>query len=46
MKILISGALGHMGRAVADQCAAEGLEVVGGVDVTAGGAGLPGVAPF
>ncbi len=46
MKILISGALGHMGRAVADQCAAEGLEVVGGVDVTAGEAGFPVVASF
>ena len=46
MKILISGALGHMGRAVAEQCAAEGLEVVGGVDVTAGEAGFPVVTSF
>ena len=46
MKVLISGALGHMGRAVAAQCEADGLEVVGGVDVTAGEAGFPVVADF
>ena len=32
MKILISGALGHMGRAVAAQASADGIEIVAGVD--------------
>ena len=33
MKIWISGAMGHMGRAVAAQAAAAGVEIAGGVDV-------------
>ena len=33
MKILISGAAGHMGREVADQAMAAGIEIAGGVDV-------------
>lgn len=36
MKILISGALGHMGREVARQAEAEGVEIVAGVDAAAG----------
>ena len=33
MKILISGAAGHMGREVAAQAMAAGIEIAGGVDV-------------
>ena len=36
MRILISGACGRMGHAVADVCREKGMEVVGGVDVMAG----------
>ena len=36
MKILISGALGHMGRAVAAQASADGIEIVAGVDALQG----------
>lgn len=46
MKILISGALGHMGRAVAEQAAAAGAEIVCGVDVTAADGAFPVYASF
>lgn len=41
MKILISGALGYMGREVARQAQSEGIEVVCGVDVAQGQADFP-----
>ena len=41
MKILISGAAGHMGREVADQAKAAGIEVAGGVDVASVQADFP-----
>lgn len=41
MKILISGAAGHMGREVADQAKAAGIEVAGGVDVAGVQADFP-----
>ena len=41
MKIWISGAMGHMGRAVAAQAAAAGVEIAGGVDVSGGQADFP-----
>ena len=46
MKILISGALGHMGRAVAEQAAAAGAEIACGVDVTAAEGAFPVYASF
>lgn len=41
MKILLSGALGHMGREVARQAEAEGVEILCGVDAAAGEASFP-----
>lgn len=41
MKILIAGALGFMGREVARQAAAQGIEVACGVDIVAGQADFP-----
>ena len=41
MKILISGALGHMGRAVAAQASADGIEIVAGVDALQGDCFFP-----
>ena len=41
MKILISGALGHMGRAVAAQASADGIEIVAGVDALQGDCSFP-----
>lgn len=41
MKILISGALGHMGRAVAAQASADGIEIVAGVDALQGNCSFP-----
>lgn len=41
MKILISGALGFMGREVAAQAKAKGVEVVCGVDIAQGNADYP-----
>ena len=41
MKILISGALGHMGRAVAAQASAYGIEIVAGVDALQGDCSFP-----
>ncbi len=41
MKILISGALGHMGREVAVQAKAAGMDIAGGVDVAQGMADYP-----
>ncbi len=41
MKILISGALGYMGREVARQAQSEGIQVVCGVDVAQGQADFP-----
>lgn len=41
MKILISGAMGFMGREVAKLCAAQGVEVVAGVDIVSGQADFP-----
>ena len=41
MKILISGAAGHMGREVAAQAQAAGIEVAGGVDVASVQADFP-----
>ncbi|MBE5796044.1 MAG: 4-hydroxy-tetrahydrodipicolinate reductase [Clostridiales bacterium] len=41
MKILISGALGFMGREVARQAAEQGIEVACGVDIVAGKADYP-----
>ena len=41
MKILISGAAGHMGREVAAQAKAAGIEVAGGVDVASVQADFP-----
>lgn len=41
MKILISGALGHMGRAVATQASADGIEIVAGVDALQGNCSFP-----
>ena len=36
MKIIISGAMGHMGKTVAEQAAQAGMEIAFGVDVAAG----------
>ena len=41
MKILIAGALGYMGREVAAQANANGIEVACGVDVVPGTAEYP-----
>ena len=41
MKLILNGALGRMGRAVAAMAADRGCDVVGGVDVVAGEAGFP-----
>lgn len=41
MKILISGSLGHMGRAVAAQASADGIEIVAGVDALQGDCSFP-----
>ncbi len=41
MKILISGALGHMGHAVAAQASADGIEIVAGVDTFQGDCSFP-----
>lgn len=41
MKILISGALGRMGRAVAAQASADGIEIVAGVDALQGDCSFP-----
>ena len=46
MKILISGALGHMGRAVAEQAKAAGVEIVCGVDVQDAALEYPVYASF
>ena len=46
MRILISGALGHMGRAVAEQAKAAGVEVACGVDVQAAAGEYPVYASF
>ena len=46
MKLLISGALGHMGRAVAAQAAAGGMEVLAGVDAAAGECSFPCYSSF
>lgn len=46
MKILISGALGFMGREVAAQAKANGIEVVCGVDVVSGAADFPLYSTF
>ena len=46
MKILISGAAGHMGREVADQAKAADIEVAGGVDVAGVQADFPVWADF
>ncbi len=40
MRILLSGACGRMGRAVAEVCREKGIEVACGVDVMAGGSDL------
>ena len=41
MKLILNGALGRMGRAVAAMAADRGCDVAGGVDVVAGEAGFP-----
>lgn len=41
MRILISGALGHTGRAVAAQASAEGIEIAVGVDALQGSCDFP-----
>lgn len=41
MKILLSGALGFMGREVAKLCKAQGVEIVCGVDIVSGQADFP-----
>lgn len=41
MKVLISGAMGFMGREVAKLCASQGVEVVAGVDIVSGQADFP-----
>ena len=46
MKILISGAAGHMGREVAAQAGSAGIEVAGGVDVAGVQADFPIWADF
>ena len=46
MRIILSGASGHMGRAVAEQAKAEGIEVLFGVDAAGGTAEFPIYASF
>ena len=46
MKILISGAAGHMGREVAAQAGPAGIEIAGGVDVAGVQADFPVWADF
>lgn len=46
MKIIISGAMGHMGRDVASLAVGEGYEVVAGVDAFPGEAAFPVYASF
>ena len=46
MNILISGALGFMGREVARQAAAHGMDVACGVDIVAGQADFPMYTTF
>lgn len=46
MNILLSGALGHMGREVARQAEANGLSILCGVDAAEGNAGFPVHASF
>ena len=46
MRILLSGALGHMGREVAVQAASEGVELLCGVDAAAGNTDFPLYARF
>ena len=46
MKIWISGAMGHMGRAIAAQAAERGITVVGGVDAHPAEAAFPVYASF
>ena len=46
MKIIISGALGHMGREVASQARAAGITVAAGVDPAPGQADFPLYASF
>lgn len=41
MKLILNGALGRMGRAVASLAADRGHEIVAGVDIAAGEAGFP-----
>jgi len=41
MRILMSGAMGYMGRAVAAQAEQEGVEIVCGVDIVSGSAAFP-----
>lgn len=41
MNVLISGAMGFMGREVAKLCASQGVEVVAGVDIVSGQADFP-----
>jgi len=46
MRILISGAAGHMGRAVAQQAESQGIEIACGVDVLSVNASFPVVDAF
>ncbi|MCH5286212.1 MAG: 4-hydroxy-tetrahydrodipicolinate reductase [Christensenellaceae bacterium] len=46
MNILLSGALGHMGREVARQAETEGIEILCGVDAASGAADFPVHARF
>ena len=46
MRILLSGALGHMGREVARQAEAEGVEILCGVDAATGEAAFPVYGSF
>ena len=46
MNILISGAMGFMGREVARQAEAQGIEVACGVDIVAGMADFPMYTTF
>ncbi len=46
MKLWISGALGHMGRAVAEKAVERGVEIIGGVDARGGAADFPLYASF
>lgn len=47
MQVWISGIAGHMGRAVLEACKAQGIEVIGGVDVAPlEGSAIPVYASF